>query len=194
MHQLIISAAAEGDVNPLVPNAWEMLVVFVGFAILFFIVVRTTGSSTALVSWAVMIIIMTLTIIIVFVIIFIIVTSSPFSTWAAAFALNRAFGVVDDPHIVMEKIVRLYHRNRLVLSGAFSRGNGCPCHVCFRKSNVVLFKREAFHSKKWSEGQKPSSPSALHLLQSCGGDPSVSRNVPLQSVRYPFRPPVHRQV
>ena len=40
MHQLIISAAAEGDVNPLIPNAWEMLVVFVGFAILFFIVVK----------------------------------------------------------------------------------------------------------------------------------------------------------
>jgi F-type H+-transporting ATPase subunit b len=40
MHQLIISAAAEGDVNPLVPNGWEMLVVFVGFAILFFIVVK----------------------------------------------------------------------------------------------------------------------------------------------------------
>jgi F-type H+-transporting ATPase subunit b len=40
MHQLIISAAAEGDVNPLIPNGWEMLVVIVGFGILFFIVVK----------------------------------------------------------------------------------------------------------------------------------------------------------
>jgi F-type H+-transporting ATPase subunit b len=40
MNQLIISAAAEGDTNPLVPNIWEMFVVLVGFAALFFIVVK----------------------------------------------------------------------------------------------------------------------------------------------------------
>ena len=39
MNQLIISAATEG-VNPLVPNPWEMLVVFAGFAVLMFIVVK----------------------------------------------------------------------------------------------------------------------------------------------------------
>lgn len=39
MNQLIISAAAEGA-NPLVPNPWEMLVVFAGFAVLMFIVVK----------------------------------------------------------------------------------------------------------------------------------------------------------
>src|SRR6188472_1126283 len=36
---LIISAATEGA-NPLVPNPWEMLVVFAGFAVLMFIVVK----------------------------------------------------------------------------------------------------------------------------------------------------------
>ena len=40
MNQLIISAATEGEVNPLVPNVWEMGVVLVGFAILMFIVVK----------------------------------------------------------------------------------------------------------------------------------------------------------
>ena len=40
MNQLIISAATEGEVNPLVPNIWEMGVVLVGFAILMFIVVK----------------------------------------------------------------------------------------------------------------------------------------------------------
>jgi len=39
MNQLIISAATEGA-NPLVPNPWEMLVVFAGFAVLMFIVVK----------------------------------------------------------------------------------------------------------------------------------------------------------
>jgi F-type H+-transporting ATPase subunit b len=39
MNQLIISAATEGT-NPLVPNPWEMLVVFAGFAVLMFIVVK----------------------------------------------------------------------------------------------------------------------------------------------------------
>ncbi|MGO4190986.1 F0F1 ATP synthase subunit B [Arthrobacter sp. YAF17] len=39
MHQTIISAATEGT-NPLVPNPWEMLVVFAGFAVLMFIVVK----------------------------------------------------------------------------------------------------------------------------------------------------------
>jgi F-type H+-transporting ATPase subunit b len=39
MNQLIISAATEGS-NPLVPNPWEMLVVFAGFAVLMFIVVK----------------------------------------------------------------------------------------------------------------------------------------------------------
>ena len=39
MNQLIISAATEGA-NPLVPNPWEMLVVFAGFALLMFIVVK----------------------------------------------------------------------------------------------------------------------------------------------------------
>ncbi|MBT2531773.1 F0F1 ATP synthase subunit B [Arthrobacter sp. ISL-48] len=40
MNQLIISAAAEGDTNPLIPNIWEMFVVLVGFAVLMFIVVK----------------------------------------------------------------------------------------------------------------------------------------------------------
>jgi F-type H+-transporting ATPase subunit b len=41
MNQLIISAATEGEeVNPLVPNLWEMGVTLVGFAILMFIVVK----------------------------------------------------------------------------------------------------------------------------------------------------------
>jgi len=40
MHQLIISAATEGGTNPLVPNAWEMGVVLVGFAVLMIIVVK----------------------------------------------------------------------------------------------------------------------------------------------------------
>jgi F-type H+-transporting ATPase subunit b len=40
MHQAIISAATEGGTNPLVPNPWEMLVVFAGFAVLMFIVVK----------------------------------------------------------------------------------------------------------------------------------------------------------
>ena len=40
MHQAIISAATEGGTNPLVPNPWEMLVVFAGFALLLFIVVK----------------------------------------------------------------------------------------------------------------------------------------------------------
>jgi len=41
MNQLIISAATEGEeVNPLVPNVWEMGVVLVGFVILMFIVVK----------------------------------------------------------------------------------------------------------------------------------------------------------
>lgn len=39
MNQLIISAATEGT-NPLVPNPWEMLVVFAGFAVLMYIVVK----------------------------------------------------------------------------------------------------------------------------------------------------------
>jgi F-type H+-transporting ATPase subunit b len=39
MNQLIISAATEGT-NPLVPNPWEMGVVFAGFAVLMFIVVK----------------------------------------------------------------------------------------------------------------------------------------------------------
>jgi F-type H+-transporting ATPase subunit b len=39
MHQLIISAATEGT-NPLVPNVWEMGVVLVGFAVLFYIAVK----------------------------------------------------------------------------------------------------------------------------------------------------------
>ena len=39
MNQLIISAATEGT-NPLVPNVWEMGVVFAGFAVLMFIVVK----------------------------------------------------------------------------------------------------------------------------------------------------------
>ncbi|QCO99083.1 F0F1 ATP synthase subunit B [Arthrobacter sp. 24S4-2] len=40
MHQAIISAATEGGTNPLVPNPWEMLVVFAGFAVLMYIVVK----------------------------------------------------------------------------------------------------------------------------------------------------------
>ena len=40
MNQLIISAATEGEVNPLMPNLWEMGVVLVGFLILLFIVVK----------------------------------------------------------------------------------------------------------------------------------------------------------
>ena len=40
MNQVIISAAAEGETNPLVPNVWEMGVVLVGFAVLMFIVVK----------------------------------------------------------------------------------------------------------------------------------------------------------
>ena len=40
MNQAIISAATEGGTNPLVPNPWEMLVVFAGFALLMFIVVK----------------------------------------------------------------------------------------------------------------------------------------------------------
>ena len=40
MNQLIISAATEGGANPLVPNVWEMGVVFVGFAVLMYIVVK----------------------------------------------------------------------------------------------------------------------------------------------------------
>jgi F-type H+-transporting ATPase subunit b len=41
MNQLIISAATEGEeVNPLVPNVWEMGVVLVGFAVLLYIVVK----------------------------------------------------------------------------------------------------------------------------------------------------------
>jgi F-type H+-transporting ATPase subunit b len=39
MNQLIISAAVEGA-NPLIPNPWEMLVVFAGFAVLMYIVVK----------------------------------------------------------------------------------------------------------------------------------------------------------
>jgi len=39
MNQLIISAATEGT-NPLVPNVWEMGVVFAGFAVLMYIVVK----------------------------------------------------------------------------------------------------------------------------------------------------------
>jgi len=42
MHQVIISAATDGAeaANPLVPNVWEMGVVLVGFAVLFYIVVK----------------------------------------------------------------------------------------------------------------------------------------------------------
>jgi F-type H+-transporting ATPase subunit b len=40
MNQAIISAATEGGTNPLVPNPWEMLVVFAGFALLMYIVVK----------------------------------------------------------------------------------------------------------------------------------------------------------
>jgi F-type H+-transporting ATPase subunit b len=40
MNQVIISAATEGETNPLVPNVWEMGVVLVGFAVLMFIVVK----------------------------------------------------------------------------------------------------------------------------------------------------------
>ena len=40
MNQAIISAATEGGTNPLVPNPWEMLVVFAGFAVLMYIVVK----------------------------------------------------------------------------------------------------------------------------------------------------------
>jgi len=42
MNQQIISAAAEGTgaTNPLVPNPWEMGVVLVGFAVLYYIVVK----------------------------------------------------------------------------------------------------------------------------------------------------------
>ncbi len=41
MNQLIISAATEGEeVNPLIPNLWEMGVVAVGFGLLMFIVVK----------------------------------------------------------------------------------------------------------------------------------------------------------
>ena len=40
MNQTIISAATEGGTNPLVPNPWEMLVVFAGFAVLMYIVVK----------------------------------------------------------------------------------------------------------------------------------------------------------
>jgi F-type H+-transporting ATPase subunit b len=40
MNQLIISAATEGEANPLMPNLWEMGVTLVGFAILMFIVVK----------------------------------------------------------------------------------------------------------------------------------------------------------
>jgi F-type H+-transporting ATPase subunit b len=39
MNQLIISAAVEGQ-SPLVPNPWEMGVVFAGFAVLMYIVVK----------------------------------------------------------------------------------------------------------------------------------------------------------
>lgn len=39
MNQLIISAATEGQ-SPLVPNPWEMGVVFAGFAVLMYIVVK----------------------------------------------------------------------------------------------------------------------------------------------------------
>ncbi|WP_024366382.1 F0F1 ATP synthase subunit B [Arthrobacter sp. TB 26] len=39
MNQLIISAAVEGQ-SPLLPNPWEMGVVFAGFAVLMFIVVK----------------------------------------------------------------------------------------------------------------------------------------------------------
>jgi F-type H+-transporting ATPase subunit b len=40
MNQVIISAATEGETNPLVPNVWEMGVVLAGFAVLMFIVVK----------------------------------------------------------------------------------------------------------------------------------------------------------
>ncbi|MEE2521469.1 F0F1 ATP synthase subunit B [Pseudarthrobacter sp. J75] len=40
MNQLIISAATEGEVSPLVPNVWEMGVVLISFAVLMFIVVK----------------------------------------------------------------------------------------------------------------------------------------------------------
>ncbi|WP_411373638.1 F0F1 ATP synthase subunit B [Arthrobacter sp. MPF02] len=40
MNQLITSAATEGEVNPLMPNLWEMGVVLAGFLILLFIVVK----------------------------------------------------------------------------------------------------------------------------------------------------------
>ena len=50
MNQLIISAATEGEVNPLVPNVWEMGVVLVGFAILMFMPRMYESSASILVE------------------------------------------------------------------------------------------------------------------------------------------------